>query len=108
MQIYFHSRLCSYLSRVPILVEGTVYEILVRKVYFLEMEQFIEPLNEIFFKTFECVFFFFAEYHIWYMSDNVWYIENMKGKTEPNWAKNMQIWCIFWHLLYMDKNIKIW
>ncbi len=24
MQIYFHSRLCSYLSRVPILVEGTV------------------------------------------------------------------------------------
>ncbi len=26
MQIYFHSRLCSYLSRVPILVEGTVYE----------------------------------------------------------------------------------
>ncbi len=27
MQIYFHSRLCSYLSRVPILVEGTVYHI---------------------------------------------------------------------------------
>ncbi len=27
MQIYFHSRLCSYLSRVPILVEGTVYTI---------------------------------------------------------------------------------
>ncbi len=26
MQIYFHSRLCSYLSRVPILVEGTVYD----------------------------------------------------------------------------------
>ncbi len=25
MQIYFHSRLCSYLSRVPILVEGTVF-----------------------------------------------------------------------------------
>ncbi len=25
MQIYFHSRLCSYLSRVPILVEDTVY-----------------------------------------------------------------------------------
>ncbi len=25
MQIYFHSCLCSYLSRVPILVEGTVY-----------------------------------------------------------------------------------
>ncbi len=25
MQIYFHSRFCSYLSRVPILVEGTVY-----------------------------------------------------------------------------------
>ncbi len=25
MQIYFHSRLCSYFSRVPILVEGTVY-----------------------------------------------------------------------------------
>ncbi len=25
MQIYFHSRLCSYLSRVPILVEGTVH-----------------------------------------------------------------------------------
>ncbi len=25
MQIYFHSRLCSYLPRVPILVEGTVY-----------------------------------------------------------------------------------
>ncbi len=25
MQIYFHSRLWSYLSRVPILVEGTVY-----------------------------------------------------------------------------------
>ncbi len=24
MQIYFHSCLCSYLSRVPILVEGTV------------------------------------------------------------------------------------
>ncbi len=24
MKIYFHSRLCSYLSRVPILVEGTV------------------------------------------------------------------------------------
>ncbi len=24
MQIYFHSRLCSYLSRVPILVEGTI------------------------------------------------------------------------------------
>ncbi len=24
MQIYFHSRLCSYLPRVPILVEGTV------------------------------------------------------------------------------------
>ncbi len=24
MQIYFHSRLCSYLSRVPILMEGTV------------------------------------------------------------------------------------
>ncbi len=27
MQIYFHSRLCSYLSRVPILVEGTVNEV---------------------------------------------------------------------------------
>ncbi len=26
MQIYFHSHLCSYLSRVPILVEGTVYK----------------------------------------------------------------------------------
>ncbi len=25
MQIYFHSRLCSYLPRVPILVERTVY-----------------------------------------------------------------------------------
>ncbi len=25
MQIYFHSRLWSYLPRVPILVEGTVY-----------------------------------------------------------------------------------
>ncbi len=25
MQIYFHSCLCSYLSRVPILVEDTVY-----------------------------------------------------------------------------------
>ncbi len=25
MQIHFHSHLCSYLSRVPILVEGTVY-----------------------------------------------------------------------------------
>ncbi len=25
MQIYFHSRLCSYLPRVPILVEDTVY-----------------------------------------------------------------------------------
>ncbi len=24
MQMYFHSRLCSYLPRVPILVEGTV------------------------------------------------------------------------------------
>ncbi len=24
MQIYFHSRLCSYLPRVPILVKGTV------------------------------------------------------------------------------------
>ncbi len=30
MQIYFHSRLCSYLSRVPILVEGTV---VVEKLY---------------------------------------------------------------------------
>ncbi len=28
MQIYFHSRLCSYLSRVPILVEGTVHNVL--------------------------------------------------------------------------------
>ncbi len=27
MQIYFHSRLCSYLSRVPILVEDTVINI---------------------------------------------------------------------------------
>ncbi len=27
MQIYFHSRLCSYLPRVPILVEGTVYSL---------------------------------------------------------------------------------
>ncbi len=27
MQIYFHSCLCSYLPRVPILVEGTVHEI---------------------------------------------------------------------------------
>ncbi len=26
MQIYFHSRLWSYLPRVPILVEGTVYQ----------------------------------------------------------------------------------
>ncbi len=25
MQIYFHSHLCSYLPRVPILVEDTVY-----------------------------------------------------------------------------------
>ncbi len=25
MQIYFHSCLCSYLPRVPILVEGTAY-----------------------------------------------------------------------------------
>ncbi len=30
MQIYFHSRLCSYLSRVPILVEGTVCSLLQR------------------------------------------------------------------------------
>ncbi len=28
VQIYFHSHLYSYLPRVPILVEGTVYEIL--------------------------------------------------------------------------------
>ncbi len=27
MQIYFHSRLCSYLPRVPILVEGTVCDV---------------------------------------------------------------------------------
>ncbi len=27
MQIYFHRHLCSYLSRVPILVEGTVYAV---------------------------------------------------------------------------------
>ncbi len=30
MQIYFHSRLCSYLSRVPILVEGTVLSMRLR------------------------------------------------------------------------------
>ncbi len=29
MQIYFHSRLCSYLSGVPILVDGTVVYILI-------------------------------------------------------------------------------
>ncbi len=33
MQIYFHSRLCSYLSRVPILVEGTVYKIIYVYIY---------------------------------------------------------------------------
>ncbi len=30
MQIYFHIRLCSYLPRVPILVEGTVSKIVVQ------------------------------------------------------------------------------
>ncbi len=33
MQIYFHSRLCSYLSRVPILVEDTVY------IFFMSVRQ---------------------------------------------------------------------
>ncbi len=35
MQIYFHSRLCSYLSRVPILVEGTVYTNMLLKTGFV-------------------------------------------------------------------------
>ncbi len=30
MQIYFHSRLCSYLPRVPILVEGTVHAVFLK------------------------------------------------------------------------------
>ncbi len=34
MQIYFHSRLCSYLPRVPILVEGTVYDIVINVLHF--------------------------------------------------------------------------
>ncbi len=33
MQIYFHSRLCSYLPRVPILVEGTVYVLCLKNVH---------------------------------------------------------------------------
>ncbi len=36
MQIYFHSHLCSYLPRVPILVEDTVYS---KLTYFPEGQQ---------------------------------------------------------------------
>ncbi len=35
MQIYFHSCLCSYLPRVPILVEDTVYFILFKLTFIL-------------------------------------------------------------------------
>ncbi len=43
MQIYFHSRLCSYLPRVPILVDGTVYIFLTDQGYmgFLYLELII-------------------------------------------------------------------
>ncbi len=43
MQIYFHSRLCSYLPRVPILVEGTVY------IYFFFVKTCTSMVNQLLF-----------------------------------------------------------
>ncbi len=37
MQIYFHSRRCSYLSRVPILVEGTVFCVYIVHSYYTKL-----------------------------------------------------------------------
>ncbi len=45
MQIYFHSRLCSYLPRVPILVEGTVY------IYILFLSLYIGIYQSLFFSV---------------------------------------------------------
>ncbi len=39
MQVYFHSRLCSYLPRVPILVEGTVYIFLCLQIVILGVKK---------------------------------------------------------------------
>ncbi len=42
MQIYFHSRLCSYLPRVPILVEGTVVVAILLSVVFILIGNYSE------------------------------------------------------------------
>ncbi len=46
MQIYFHRRLCSYLSRVPILVEGTIYSIYIYiYIYIYILSAVIKPFS---------------------------------------------------------------
>ncbi len=54
MQIYFHSRLCSYLPRVLILVEGTVYIVLffyICNQYFLYSYCSVNPYIVMFMRT---------------------------------------------------------
>ncbi len=58
MQIYFHSRLCSYLPRVPILVEGTVCVCMYVCVHIYIYEVFAKTNNCIFLKP--CFFIIFS------------------------------------------------
>ncbi len=50
MQIYFHSRLCSYLPRVPILVEGTVsiesFKLLLNEINQIENKNSFDEMAE--------------------------------------------------------------
>ncbi len=63
MQIYFHSRLCSYLPRVPILEEGTVYNILFESkpnigiyiIFFFIMFKFKTYINNLYTNIKTCI-----------------------------------------------------
>ncbi len=70
MQIYFHRRLCSYLPRVPILVEGTVYIIYIyiyiymyiNKYLYIYIYTYTVYLRLLFITTYDFFFLFFLLY----------------------------------------------
>ncbi len=82
MQIYFHSRLCSYLPRVPILVEGTVYIYIYIYIYICIVYIYIYTLL---FKSLESVRFLNVFIRVSYAHQGYIYLMIKHSKTVILW-----------------------